>query len=125
MDEPTEPQAQPPEDGYPERYWLIKSKWGLLPQSTKPTKSEGIEYVRASLPRAAADDDADILDDERVDKELRRWQDAIRDKMIDMGVPDHLIDGAGCDRHHPDYNKPLDVITVCQPCHEKVHHGYQ
>lgn len=28
-------------------------------------------------------------------------------------------------RHHPDYSKPLDVITVCQPCHEKVHHGYQ
>lgn len=42
-----------------------------------------------------------ILDDERVDKELRRWQDAIRDKMISMGVPDDLIDGAGCDSGDP------------------------
>jgi Stc1 domain len=28
-------------------------------------------------------------------------------------------------KHHPDYSKPMDVITVCQPCHEKIHHGYQ
>jgi hypothetical protein len=59
--------------------------------------------TRADLPRATADndDDAAILDDERVDKELRRWQDAIRDKMIGMGVPDHVIDGAGCDSGDP------------------------
>jgi hypothetical protein len=49
----------------------------------------------------ATGEDMDIFDDERVDKELRRWQDAIRDKMIDMGVPDSLIDGAGCDSGDP------------------------
>jgi hypothetical protein len=28
-------------------------------------------------------------------------------------------------RHHPDYSKPLEVVTLCVPCHEGVHHGYQ
>lgn len=25
--------------------------------------------------------------------------------------------------HHPDYRKPLYVITLCVPCHEATHHG--
>ena len=50
---------------------------------------------------AALRDEADLLDDEAVDKELRRWQDAIRDKMISIGVPDSKIDGAGCDSGDP------------------------
>jgi hypothetical protein len=45
--------------------------------------------------------DLDILDDPRVDKEIRRWQDAIRDKLIDLGAPDWKIDGAGCDSGDP------------------------
>lgn len=39
--------------------------------------------------------------EEELDRELRRWQDAIRDKMIAMGVPDSRIDGAGCDSGDP------------------------
>jgi hypothetical protein len=26
--------------------------------------------------------------------------------------------------HHPDYSKPLEVVTLCVPCHEKVHHAF-
>lgn len=33
----------------PERYWLIPSRWGFLPQTTKPTKSDGVEYIRADI----------------------------------------------------------------------------
>lgn len=33
----------------PERYWLIPSNWGFIPSTTKPTKSEGIEYERADI----------------------------------------------------------------------------
>ncbi len=25
--------------------------------------------------------------------------------------------------HHPDYSKPLEVVTLCVPCHEVAHHG--
>lgn len=56
--------------------------------------------TRADLPRTTVDA-TDILDDERVDKELRRWQDAIRDKMIDMGVPDSLINWVECNSGDP------------------------
>lgn len=24
--------------------------------------------------------------------------------------------------HHPDYNQPLLVVTLCNPCHEAIHH---
>jgi hypothetical protein len=52
-------------------------------------------------PAPDAGGEFDVLDDPRMDKEIRRWQDAIRDKLIDLGVPDHLIDGAGCDSGDP------------------------
>lgn len=27
------------------------------------------------------------------------------------------------ERHHPDYSKPLDVVSVCIPCHKQIHNG--
>jgi hypothetical protein len=42
------------------------------------------------------------VDSDGDDDELRRWQDAIRDKVIEAsGAPDHVIDGAGCDSGDP------------------------
>lgn len=26
-------------------------------------------------------------------------------------------------KHHPDYSKPKQVVTLCVPCHEKEHHA--
>ena len=27
------------------------------------------------------------------------------------------------ERHHPDYNKPLEIITLCRRCHARLHLG--
>jgi len=27
------------------------------------------------------------------------------------------------ERHHPDYDRPLDVVTLCRSCHCRVHSG--
>lgn len=27
------------------------------------------------------------------------------------------------ERHHPDYSKPLDVVTLCRSCHKRIHAG--
>ena len=80
--------------------------WGFCP---RPRDGCSIYCVEHHASKCAAtsttvdgeQDDAEILDDPRVDKELRRWQDAIRDKLIDLGAPDWKIDGAGCDSGDP------------------------
>jgi hypothetical protein len=61
--------------------------------------------ARCGSPAIAAqvlsDHEAAATHEDEIDNELRRWQDAIRDKLIDLGAPDHLIDGAGCDSGDP------------------------
>lgn len=27
--------------------------------------------------------------------------------------------------HHPDYNRPTFILTLCIPCHERIHHESQ
>lgn len=33
------------------------------------------------------------------------------------------IETENLERHHSDYNKPLEIITVCQSCHYKIHNN--
>lgn len=56
-------------------------------------------------------------------EKTRAWQmaivkkDELRKSACELcGATDRLH------MHHPDYSKPLDVITLCQPCHVTVHH---
>lgn len=32
-----------------------------------------------------------------------------------------LCGGKAEERHHPDYNNPLDVAHLCKPCHKDIH----
>lgn len=52
--------------------------------------------ARIATPATTTDDFED-----KIDNELRRWQDGIRDRLISLGVPDSIIDGAGCDSGDP------------------------
>jgi hypothetical protein len=40
------------------------------------------------------------------------------------GKCEHCGSAKRLNMHHPDYSKPLEVITLCVPCHEKVHHAF-
>lgn len=42
----------------------------------------------------------------------------------------HIVKGSCCEQcqslkdlqmHHEDYDKPLEVVTLCVPCHRKIH----
>lgn len=42
-------------------------------------------------------------------------------------IPDIFCQKCGLkpakERHHSDYSNPLDVIFICKPCHELIHHS--
>jgi len=71
---------------------------------------------------------------EKVIAWVRRWQKANPEKKkaqdlvnqykipvgkecLFCGSKDNLV------RHHPDYSKPLEVLTLCQSCHMRGHRG--
>lgn len=41
---------------------------------------------------------------------------SIKDKCVLCGTTENL------ERHHPDYNKPMEVVTLCRSCHLKHHY---
>lgn len=82
-----------------EPYWEYwnKGEWGSAGEVFigREVAEAQLEAVRKGIGYA------DPLDNDAVDNELRRWQDAIREKLIDLGAPDWKIDGAGCDSGDP------------------------
>lgn len=53
----------------------------------------------------------------RVYAHRRNWLVPIGDSCSQCGSKENLV------RHHPDYNKPKTVITLCTSCHLKLHQG--
>ena len=61
----------------------------------------------------------------------QRWQRQYPDKLVAECVARrHTVLGKECSicgskenlqRHHPDYSKPLEVVTVCCKCHCQIH----
>jgi len=52
----------------------------------------------------------------RAERAVKNGHIAKPDKCSACGVGDVQIEG-----HHFDYDKPLDVIWLCRPCHKKAH----
>jgi len=55
-------------------------------------------------------------------------------RRADSLAEDHVPLGKTCEacgsvdkleRHHPDYSKPFEVLTLCRPCHNKLHSKYR
>ena len=43
-------------------------------------------------------------------------------RLVSLGSECSLCGSVeGLERHHPDYSKPLEIITLCTSCHGKVH----
>jgi hypothetical protein len=66
------------------------------------TAAEVVQFIESRAVPAPSDADMKwFTDDPAMDAELHRWQEGIRDKIISCGVPDDIIDGAGCDSGDP------------------------
>ena len=48
---------------------------------------------------------------------------AIRDKVL-IKTPCHICGILKVEGHHPDYNRPLDVVWLCSKHHHEIHKKY-
>lgn len=69
-------------------------------------------------------------------KSIKEWRNKNKEKVYAHGVLNRALHNGKIDRpdrcskcfceeklhaHHPDYNKPLEVIWLCRSCHEILH----
>ena len=64
---------------------------------------------------------------EQVTKNQRKYLDKLKARnAIKKVTPDNKCHKCGginkLERHHPDYSKPLEIITLCRKCHIQVHY---
>lgn len=58
----------------------------------------------------------------KLEKAMERGEIVRPDKCEECGGSKRFRDGrAGIHAHHDDYNKPLEVRWLCQPCHHRWH----
>jgi hypothetical protein len=62
------------------------------------------------------DDGHTAAEKERIRAEARKAVDVSGQKCAICG-------GTASERHHEDYDRPLDVIPLCCDCHERLHAG--
>lgn len=48
---------------------------------------------------------------------LARFHIPLKNSCEECGSKENLV------RHHPDYSKPLEVVTLCSTCHSQLHLG--
>jgi len=68
----------------------------------------------------------------RHQEDTAKWRKKNLEKTKAYALSQRVPTGKECERcggtgrlhrHHPDYSKPLEIITLCVPCHEAEHHG--
>ena len=58
---------------------------------------------------------------QKVNRKLVNAQ-RLAEKHISLGKTcENCESTEGLERHHPDYDKPLDVRTLCKKCHRNIH----
>lgn len=63
---------------------------------------------------------------DRLEKAVLRGRIKRPDQCEQCGASPRFKDGrSGIQAHHPDYNKPLEVMWLCQPCHHKWHQQHR
>jgi hypothetical protein len=58
---------------------------------------------------------AKYLAHKAIDNAMRRRKITKPDKCSKCGAGGRIVG------HHSDYNKPLEVVWICEPCHREIH----